>query len=81
MINVLTFLPAIGVALLLINIIEQNICFGYAKTSGSLTGTNFDVKLYLCWSIGTASANSVESDLGCTYRIYFDNETLTCFIT
>ena len=28
-------------------------------------------------SIGTASANSVESDLGCTSRIYFDNVTLT----
>ena len=27
--------------------------------------------------IGTASANSVESDLGCTSRIYFDNVTLT----
>ena len=28
-------------------------------------------------SIGTASANSVESDLGCTSMIYFDNVTLT----
>ena len=27
-------------------------------------------------SIGTASANSVESDLGCTSRIYFANVTL-----
>ena len=27
--------------------------------------------------IGTASANSVESDLGCTSRNYFDNVTLT----
>ena len=27
-------------------------------------------------SIGTASASSVESDLGCTSRIYFDNVTL-----
>ena len=26
--------------------------------------------------IGTASANSVESDLGCTLRIYFDTVTL-----
>ena len=28
-------------------------------------------------TIGTASANSVESDLGCTSRIYFDNVKLT----
>ena len=28
-------------------------------------------------TIGTASANSVESDLGCKSRIYFDNVTLT----
>ena len=28
-------------------------------------------------SIATASANSVEPDLGCTSRIYFDNMTLT----
>ena len=27
--------------------------------------------------IGTASANSVESNLGCTSRIYFDNVALT----
>ena len=27
-------------------------------------------------SIGTVSAHSVESDLGCTSRIYFDNVTL-----
>ena len=27
--------------------------------------------------IGTASTNSVESDLGCTRRINFDNMTLT----
>ena len=27
-------------------------------------------------AIGTASANSVESDLGCTSRIFFDNVTL-----
>ena len=27
--------------------------------------------------IGTVSANSVESDLGCTSRVYFDNVTLT----
>ena len=27
--------------------------------------------------IGTASANSVESDLGCSPRIYFDNVALT----
>ena len=27
-------------------------------------------------AIGTASTNSVESDLGCTARIYFDNVTL-----
>ena len=26
---------------------------------------------------GTASTNSMESDLGCTSRIYFDNVTLT----
>ena len=26
--------------------------------------------------IGTASTNSVESDLGCTSRFYFDNVTL-----
>ena len=30
-----------------------------------------------CCSIGTASVNSVELDLGCTSRIYFDNVTLT----
>ena len=29
--------------------------------------------------MGTASANSVESDLGCTPRIYFDNVTLTLY--
>ena len=28
-------------------------------------------------SMGTASADSVESDLGCTARIYFDNLALT----
>ena len=28
-------------------------------------------------SIRTASANSVESDLGCTLRVFFDNVTLT----
>ena len=28
-------------------------------------------------AIETASANSVESDLGCTSRIYFDNVTMT----
>ena len=28
-------------------------------------------------SIVTTSANSVETDLGCTSRIYFDNVTLT----
>ena len=28
-------------------------------------------------AIGTASANSMESDLGCTSRVYFDNVTLT----
>ena len=28
-------------------------------------------------SIRTASANSVESDLGCTSRVYFDNVALT----
>ena len=28
-------------------------------------------------AIGTDLANSVESDLGCTSRIYFDNVTLT----
>ena len=28
-------------------------------------------------SIGTASANSVESDLGCTPRVYFDYVMLT----
>ena len=28
-------------------------------------------------SFGTASANSVESDLGCTSRIYFDNVMLS----
>ena len=28
-------------------------------------------------SIKTASTNSVESDLGCTSRVYFDNVTLT----
>ena len=27
-------------------------------------------------AIGTASANSLESDLGCTSRVYFDNVTL-----
>ena len=27
--------------------------------------------------IGTVSANSVDSDLGCTSRVYFDNVTLT----
>ena len=27
--------------------------------------------------IETTSANSVESDLGCTSRVYFDNVTLT----
>ena len=32
---------------------------------------------YAILTIGTASANSVESDLGCTSRIYFDNVTLT----
>ena len=30
-------------------------------------------------SIGTASANSLESDLGCTSRIYIDNVTLTLY--
>ena len=29
--------------------------------------------------IGFASANSVESDLGCTSRFYFDNVTLTLY--
>ena len=28
-------------------------------------------------AVGTASVNFVESDLGCTARIYFDNVTLT----
>ena len=28
-------------------------------------------------SIRTASGNSMESDLGCTSRVYFDNVTLT----
>ena len=28
-------------------------------------------------SIETATANSVESDLGCTSRVYFDNVTMT----
>ena len=28
-------------------------------------------------AIGTTSANFVESDLGCTSRVYFDNVTLT----
>ena len=28
-------------------------------------------------TIGTTSTNSVESDLGCTLRVYFDNLTLT----
>ena len=31
----------------------------------------------LAGAIGTASANSVESDLRCTSRVYFDNMTLT----
>ena len=36
---------------------------------------------YLINEIGTTctSANSVESDLGCTSRIYFDNVTLTLY--
>ena len=33
--------------------------------------------LHIRLSIGTAFANSVESDLGCTSRVYFDNVTLT----
>ena len=33
--------------------------------------------LYAAVPIGTASVNSVESDLGCTLRVYFDNATLT----
>ena len=32
-----------------------------------------------CESIGTASANTVESDLGCTSSIYFDNMTWTLY--
>ena len=28
-------------------------------------------------TVGTASANSMESDYGCTSRVYFDNVTLT----
>ena len=31
----------------------------------------------LPYAIGTASAHSLESDLGCTSRVYFDNLTLT----
>ena len=58
----LTFLPAIVVVLYLINAFEQNIHVGfdYTKASGILTDINFVVKLHLCWSIGNASANSVE---------------------
>ena len=33
-------------------------------------------KLLLVASIGTALANAVEADLGCTSRVYFDNVTL-----
>ena len=29
--------------------------------------------------IGTASASSLESDLGCTSRVYFDNMKLTSY--
>ena len=35
----------------------------------------FDQHRYI--SFGTASANSMESDLGCTSRIFFDNVALT----
>ena len=35
------------------------------------------VGIFTFHSIETASDNSVESDLGCTSRIYFDNVTLT----
>ena len=50
------------------------------KTKSMLVASTLNV--VLLWSdclhpIGTASANSVESDLGSTSRIYFDNVSLT----
>ena len=45
-----------------------------SKTSGNKLGLSNHLSLY---SIGTASANSVESDLGSTSRIFFDYVTLT----
>ena len=37
----------------------------------------FNVKCLHFRPLGTASANSMESDLGCTSSIYFNNVTLT----
>ena len=44
----------------------------------SSTGFNINTRLQLvCKQLDTASANSVESDLRCTSRVYIDNVTLT----
>ena len=38
---------------------------------------NGPISQYTQILIGTASADSVESDLGCTLNVYFENVTLT----